>query len=75
MIFLSNTMNIDPGQIYISKINQYQMGFNCNSKNFKELLYIDTEYKNEILNSLLLDKEYALITKAGDSLSKLNNHC
>lgn len=75
MIFLSNTMDIDPGQIYISKINQYQMGFNCNSQDFKELLYIDTEYKNEILNSLLLNKEYVLITKAGDWLSRLNNHC
>tara|TARA_X000000368_G_scaffold41010_1_gene29689 strand:- start:22805 stop:25108 length:2304 start_codon:yes stop_codon:yes gene_type:complete len=75
MIFLSNTMNIDPGQIYISKINQYQIGLKCNSKNFKELLYIDKEYKNEILDFLLLNKDYVLISKIGDGFSKLNNHC
>jgi len=47
----------------------------CNSKNFKELLYVDKEYKNEILDFLLLNKDYVLISKIGDGFSKLNNHC
>ncbi len=75
MIFLSNSNNLDSNQIYISRINQYQVGTTCNSTNFQDLLHLDKEFKNEILDIILSSKKYILISKIEDSFSKLTNHC
>ena len=75
ILFLSSTKDIKSGEIYISKSSDYQANTKCSTKKFEGLSFIDEEYNNQILEYLISNKDYVLITKVDNSLSKLDNYC
>jgi hypothetical protein len=75
ILFLSSTDEIKTNKIYISKLSDHQTTPVCSKQNFQSLSFIDEEYNKQILNYLILNKDYVLIIKTENGVSKLSNYC